>query len=323
MTNLPFVSFVIPVRNDVIGLRRCLESIIADLYPPDRREIIVLDNGSTDASSAVAREFGARVLELPRLRVAELRNRGAAVARGDLLAFVDADNELAPGWTQAAARVLSGGQAAAAGDQYHAPRDGTWVQIAYDALRRHADCVKEVLWLGSGNLVAVASAFRDVGGFDTALVTCEDVDVCQRLRDRGHRILADPQMYSVHHGDPSSLRRLFFGELWRGRDNLRVSMRGPLTWSEMPSIGIPIVQLACLACVAVGGLFSVAERRGSAVTAAAGAVFLSLTLLRAVAMAANARPRPWWRLVQFYCVALVYDLARALALVVRRGHHRK
>jgi glycosyltransferase involved in cell wall biosynthesis len=323
MANLPLLSFVIPVRNDAMRLRQCLESILADPYPSERREIIVVDNGSSDRSVEVARQCGAEVLELPGLTVAELRNRGAAAARGDLLAFVDADNELAPGWTQAAASALSGVQAAAVGDQYHAPRDGTWVQIAYDALRQHADCARHVLWLGSGNVAVLASVFRDVGGFDTALVTCEDVDLCQRLRKRGLPILADPRMYSVHHGDPSTLRRLFFGELWRGRDNLRVSLRGALSWREIPSSAIPIVQLACLAGIVSGAMWSLRSRWALAAAGVAGAILLALTGLRAIRMAMNARPRPWWRFGAYCCVALVYDVTRALALVMHRGHHRR
>jgi GT2 family glycosyltransferase len=322
MANLPLLSFVIPVRNDAVRLRRCLESILTDGYPSDRREIVVVDNGSSDGSSGVARECGARVLELPGLSVAALRNRGAAAARGDFLAFVDADNELTKGWTQAAVEVLSSGTASAVGDLYHAPPEGTWVQTAYDAFRSHLDRAREAAWLGSGNLAVAANAFRDVGGFDTTLVTCEDVDLCQRLRSRGHSLLADPRLYSVHHGDPATLRRLFVGELWRGRDNLRVSLRGPLAWREVPSIAIPVVQLACLASVAGGGIWAIADRRGLVVAGAGVAVFLSLTGLRTVRMAMNARPRSWWRWAQFCCVALVYDLARATALVVRHGHHR-
>ena len=214
-------------------------------------------------------------------------------------------------------------RAAAVGDLCHSPSHGTWVQAAYDAFRPHPHRVQEVAWLGSGNLAVVASTFRDAGGFDTTLVTCEDVDLCQRLRGRGQRILADPRMYSIHHGDPSTLRRLFSGEMWRGGDNLRVSLRGPMTWRDLPSIVIPVVQLACLLSVIVGASYSVADARGWLAAGVAAALFLSLSGVRALRMAMNSRPRPWWRFAQFYCVALVYDLARAVALLVRRGHHRR
>ena len=50
-------------------------------------------------------------------------------------------------------------------------------------------------------------------------------------------------MRNVHFGDPATLWDLFRGELWRGRDNLRISLRGPLTWRGLPSVVIPIVDV--------------------------------------------------------------------------------
>jgi GT2 family glycosyltransferase len=323
MVDLPIVSFVIPVRNDASRLRRCLTSIAADDYPADRREVIVVDNGSADDSLKVAHEAGATVLELPDLTVAELRNRGAETARGDILAFVDADHELRCGWTVAAAETLSGDLAAAAGDFCHAPEDGTWVQRAYDALRDHPGDTRQVTWLGGGNLAVLRAPFRAIGGFDTTLVACEDVDLCNRLRAAGHRLVLDPRMFSVHHGDPATLADLFRGELWRGRDNLKVTFRRPLSWREVPSIAIPVIELSCLAAF-VAGIAGIAfSSRGALVAAAALAVLCSCASLRTVRMVGNGRPRPWWRAGQFFAVAIVYDVARALALVSRRRHHRR
>jgi GT2 family glycosyltransferase len=59
------------------------------------------------------------------------------------------------------------------------------------ALRgRHQGCAI-VEWLGAGNMAVEAAAFHDVGGFDARLQTCEDVDLCKRLRAAGRLIVAD------------------------------------------------------------------------------------------------------------------------------------
>ena len=79
------LSFIVPVRDDAARLRRCLRSIAGDPSPVPF-ELIVADNGSTDDSPEVATTAGARVLSLPGQPVAELRNRAAAAATGDLLA---------------------------------------------------------------------------------------------------------------------------------------------------------------------------------------------------------------------------------------------
>ena len=80
----------------------------------------------------------------------------------------------------------------------------------------------------SGNLAVKRTAFQAIGGFDAALEACEDVDFCQRLRRAGWRLVGDERLESVHLGDPPTLAALFRAERWRGRDNLRVSLRGPL-----------------------------------------------------------------------------------------------
>src|SRR5688572_10749386 len=91
------LSFIIPVRDDAARRRRCLSAIAAN-GGGAAIEIIVAANGSRDGSVDVAGAAGARVLSLPGLRGSELRNRGAGVAAGELLAFVDADHEVGQAW---------------------------------------------------------------------------------------------------------------------------------------------------------------------------------------------------------------------------------
>src|SRR4051794_25445357 len=97
----PLVSFVIPVRNDAGNLARCLKAIQGQ-SGATAIEVIVADNGSTDASRDVARSFGAIVLHLPDVPVSTLRNEGIRLSRGTLIGLIDADNEIAAGWLAAA-----------------------------------------------------------------------------------------------------------------------------------------------------------------------------------------------------------------------------
>ena len=316
------LSFVIPVRNDGSRLRNCLRSISHDQSAVSS-EVIVVDNGSTDDSAEVARHAGAQVLNMPTGRVADLRNRAAQVARGDLLAFVDADHELAPGWPQAAVELLRDTSIAAAGAQYHAPVDGTWVQQMYDRFRRHPSGAEDVDWLPSGNLIVRKAVFDRIGGFDTSLETCEDVDFCQRLIASGGRLLAADRLRSTHRGDPTSLRALFFGELWRGRDNLKVSLRGRLGLRALISIAIPIVNLLALMAMAVG---VATWTLGGSWLFAIGALIVSTLIVARAASLLVRSPAAHFRLAligQALVVAAVYDVARALALVARFSHQAR
>ena len=312
----PLVSFVIPVRNDARRLHRCLASIVRNEYPRELIELIVVDNESTDGSARAARDYGAIVITASDTSVASLRNRGARAALGGIIAFVDADHEIDPTWIATAADVLSDPKVAAAGSAYLTQPSANWVQRQYDGLRTRPLGREEVSWLGSGNLAIKRAVFERVGGFDASLTACEDVDLCNRVGQAGHRIMADPRLRSIHFGDPKTLKALFFGELWRGRDNLRVTFRGPRSLRHFRSALLPVGELYCLNVSVVAVLF------GSPTIAAA---FLIAALVPSGIRAAGIvrrQLRPGILVaLQALTVAVVFDLARALALIAR-GTHR-
>jgi GT2 family glycosyltransferase len=310
----PAVSFVIPVRNDAHGLARCLRSIRNSASSAGvPTECIVVDNGSVDESAQVAREAGCDVLVIPGVRVGELRNRGSQRARGAMLAFVDADHELDAGWVAAAIDAGRSHPFAATGAAYRAPAAGTWVQRAYDGLRAHPAGVRPVEWLGSGNLLVDQALFERVGGFDATLEACEDVDFSRRVHSAGAEVWSDARLISIHHGDPATLGALFRSELWRGRNNVRVSARGALTLQTLPSVLIPIGQLLLLGISAV--LLAV-QRPLFAL--AALALIIVPSMARAFRIVSRAAV-PW---VHAIAVAVVYDVARAFALISRTSHRR-
>jgi len=314
----PSISFVIPVRDDAERLRRCLHSIAVNGYPQRHIEVIVVDNGSSDGSGSVARLAGAMVLRVTGVTVAELRNRGARVAAGDILAFVDADHEIDSTWVAGAVDALADHHTGAVGAAYHAPADGTWVQRVYDGLRPRTSGRRDVTWLGSGNLAMRAEVFRDIGGFNTALETCEDVDLCARVRASGYRVVSDDRLRSVHLGDPPTLRALFLSELWRGRDNLRMSMRGADSWRDVPSVAIPVIHLVALAVILAG--LVTAPLGGAMMAAVALAAIPLVSSLRALRILSIRRRFGAVAVAQSFAVAIVYDLARAAAIVLRTGH---
>jgi hypothetical protein len=286
-------------------------------------EVIVADNGSTDGSRAAADAAGARVRVLPKLRVSELRNRAADGARGDILAFVDADHVIAGGWAAAAVEVFADAKIGAAGAIYSPPPDGTWVQQIYGALRGRTSQRGDTAWLGSGNLAVRRTAFDAVKGFDTSLEACEDVDLCQRLRAAGWRIVADPGLASVHLGDPPTLGALFKAERWRGRDNLRVSFRGAMSPRDLPSAMIPVVDLASLV-VAVWSAVTLPTSGRTAAWTLLGAIAVPILLSGIRVFRALVGGRlPVSAAARGLTVAVVWDLARALALVWPGSHHRE
>jgi hypothetical protein len=258
------------------------------------------------------------VLPLPGLRVGDLRNRAAASSRGEILAFVDADNEIISGWMSAAVDALADDAVGAVGAPYHSPSPGTWVQRSYDRLRRHPTTREPVDWLGSGNMAIRRTVFEEVGGFDTSLETCEDVDLCRKLRHRGYTLLADHRMKNVHYGDPRTLGQVFYGELWRGRDNIRVSLRAPLAGRTLVSAAIPVANLIA-ACALLAGL-AAGPGLGFTIASATAVYLAGVIALRAAVMTRASRLSEWPKAC---AVAVAYEAGRALALTGPFGYRRR
>jgi glycosyltransferase involved in cell wall biosynthesis len=97
MAATPDVSFVVPARNEADYLADCLESIAA-LETDYEHEVIVVDGASTDATTDVARAHGATVLEGSGSSIAAGRNLGGDAAKGEWLAFIDADTRVRPNY---------------------------------------------------------------------------------------------------------------------------------------------------------------------------------------------------------------------------------
>jgi hypothetical protein len=258
------------------------------------------------------------VLQEPALKVGGLRNAGVRAAHSEIVAFVDCDHELAPSWLEACLAAFTDPGVAAAGATYSPPPNANRVQAAYDALRARPPARTDAEWLAAGNMAVRRRVFQLVGGFDETLEACEDVDLCRAIRQGGFRVVAEPGMRSIHHGDPATIGAVFRGELWRGRGNLRVGARGPLTLRSLPGLLLPVISLLVIAGLAVGAVAS--PWTGPMYVAAAAVVLAAITMLRVAVMLRRRPTASPSALGALVVVACAYELARALAPLAKATH---
>ena len=189
------VSVVIATYNRATTVAAAVESALVQTHPP--LEVIVVDDGSSDATADVLSAFGdrIRVLRQENHGVAAARNRGAAVATGDYLLFLDSDDVLAPAAiehqldrfdaTPGLGFVYSDIEFCDAhGRVLQSLRDGIEGRVALDLLLLE----RRVVNAGSGIMIP-RSVFNDAGGFDERLKVSEDWDLCYRIatmRPIGH-----------------------------------------------------------------------------------------------------------------------------------------
>lgn len=102
---VPTVSVVVPVRDDAPALEVCLALLARQTVAP--LEVVVVDNGSTDDSAAVARRWGATVVGEPRVGIPAAAAAGYDAAKGDVIARLDADSRPDPRWVQTVVERMS------------------------------------------------------------------------------------------------------------------------------------------------------------------------------------------------------------------------
>lgn len=176
------VSVVIPVRNGEAYLREAIDSVLAQAVPV---ELIVADDGSADATPAIATSYGNRVIYLPgeRRGAAAARNRGVAAATGQWLAFLDADDVWMPRKLEHQLMLLKNSDAALAFgwmQSFHSPE-------LSQAKRRALPAGKVLPGYSSGALLMGRVGFLSIGGFDERLASGDFIDWYARAQEAGCR----------------------------------------------------------------------------------------------------------------------------------------
>ncbi len=187
----PDLSVIIPHLNEPTQLRRCLASLTGQRPTDISFEVIVVDNGSVEAPASVCADFPNVRLEIETVPgPGPARNRGAAVARADLLAFIDADCVAVPGWVEAIVTFMRtrpdidflGGEinilpaepgrltAIEAFESVYSYRTRLYVE-------RHG-------FAATGNMAVRAEVFREVGPFG-GITTMEDTEWGKRATAMG------------------------------------------------------------------------------------------------------------------------------------------
>ncbi len=188
------VSVIIPTFNRAREVPRAISSVLAQTRPPD--EIIVVDDGSTDDTPEVLERFGKaiRVIRQANAGPSAARNRGIFDSRGDVLMFLDSDDEWLPGKVERQISLLERAGSAVSCcwcNTLMRHADGT-ARTAFEVARLHPK-LDEGLWLNVLEVVASRfillnqglavrrEAITRVGGFDESLRLMEDHDLAFRL----------------------------------------------------------------------------------------------------------------------------------------------
>jgi glycosyltransferase involved in cell wall biosynthesis len=177
------VSIIVPAFNEERLLAATLSSIRDAAGAFDQQgwssEVIVCDNNSTDRTSEIALEAGARVVFEPLNQIARSRNAGAAYAGGEWLIFVDADCCPSPALFADVAQAIRRGRCLAGGSTVSL--DGSHPLMSFGvSIWNLLSRINK--WAAGSFIFCEASTFREVGGFNQAMYAGEEIDLFRRLK---------------------------------------------------------------------------------------------------------------------------------------------
>jgi len=208
-----FVSVIVICYNESKHLELCLGALKNQDYDSDAFEIIFIDNGSTDSSVEIAKKYANKVEIHPRLKLGGLRNLGASLAKGEILAFIDADCEAKPQWLASINNIYVHSLESVSGSRCLIDTTSSWVSRAFCPAREIGRFPS--VSLSTQNLIVPAMFFKQVGGFDESLSTGEDAELCLRLA-HVTPVMYDSRLEYIHHGEPADLKTFFRREVWHG-----------------------------------------------------------------------------------------------------------
>jgi glycosyltransferase involved in cell wall biosynthesis len=213
------ISIVIPAYNVEKNIGACLDALIAQSDADT--EIIVVDDGSTDATRTIAEAKGVRVLTQKNCGAASARNAGAIAAHGELVLFIDGDCVPKENWLAAMRAPFAAPEIIGAGGMKQTQQRGIiprFIQMEFDYRYDRERKLHHIDFIDSGTAAYRREVFLQNRGFDTTLADAEDVDLSYRLAARGYKMAfaSDAIVYDPH---PESLidylRRKYAYAFWR------------------------------------------------------------------------------------------------------------
>lgn len=216
----PFISVVIPVKNAERFLTQCLKSLNNLNYPKDKYEVIISDSSSKDKTREIAAQMGAKIVDASGESVCAGRNSGFKIAKGEIIAFSDADCIMDREWLKNCVRYFQDERVACVGGPSLVPSDESWfgkacgLVFSYSIFTggssygRDFNAVKEVKGNPGCNAIYRRNALDKVMPVEEEIVEAEDAFMNQKLMDLGYKFLYTPDTKLWHYRS-SNLKRFW------------------------------------------------------------------------------------------------------------------
>jgi len=273
MRNLPFISIIIPCLNEKKFISKCLESILANNYPKNNLEVLVVDGGSEDGTKKIIEQYTKcysliRLLDNPKKITPVAFNMGIRSAKGDIIIIMSSHATYEKEYISKCVEYLQEFKADnVGGTMITCPRDNTFIGKAVAISLSHRFGVgnsvfrtgtKEPTWVDTvfGGCYK-KEVFEKIGLFNENLVSTQDMEFNLRLKKEGGRVLFVPGIVSYYYTRSdfkSYCKNNFRNGLWAILP-FKYSKIMPVSWRHLVPLAFVLSLLGSIALSVFSTIF--------------------------------------------------------------------
>ncbi len=214
----PFVSVIVPSFNEADNIKSCITALKAQSYPKNSYEIIVVDNESTDNTPQIAKSHQVKLLENKPGNVGRMRNLGAAEAKGEILAFIDADCVADADWIYRATELILKNNNTIFGGGCILPSNPTIVERFWLLGTPETMLPKDLI---GASIVLPKKIFHQIGGFNEKITSGEDTEFSERAEKLNLSVKITEKLSVVHLGNAKTLKQFTKRQVWHSENYLK------------------------------------------------------------------------------------------------------
>jgi len=225
-------SVIVPAYNALNTIGSCLKALTKQSIEKEAYEVIVVDDGSTDRTSEIVRQFQIKYFWQPNQGPATARNKGAQEAKGEIILFTDADCVPENNWIEEMVKPFNDPKVMAVKGAYKTNQKSLtarFAQIEFEErfeMLRKAESIDMVDTYSAGYRKSI---FLSLGGFDPSfrVANNEDTELSYKMSQAGYKMVFNPDAIVYHLKHPDSINKYARLKFWRGYWRMVVYKRYP------------------------------------------------------------------------------------------------
>ena len=215
------VSVIVPAYNAQKTIGQCIDALLAQTYPRESYEVIVVDDGSTDGTTDVVKAYQVKYLYQRNQGPATARNIGVREAQGEIILFTDSDCVPFNNWIEEMVEPFKNKEVVAVKGAYKTRQKSMTARFAQLEFEERFEMLKKAESIDMVDTYAAGfrkDIFLLMGGFDPyfPVANNEDTELSYRMSKLGYKMVFNPDAIVYHLNHPSTIRRYSRLKFWRG-----------------------------------------------------------------------------------------------------------